>query len=164
MYAVDGDYITSAYGRWGVPAFLIEVNNRALGFQPEYDEWRDKTVAKVRAGWQALLRRIWNKTIFISVAGLPASEFGNLKIISRGRGPNGVTENIRIGPAGAGSLAVDVGLYDLTIDLKGYHRLRIDGVKIGDCRFPDICSKYFNVNLVKDTESASSTYALRSFK
>ena len=58
LYAVDGGDIDWMYNKFNVIPYVIELNSTSQGFQPSYSSWRDKTVQKVRAAWQYLLRRV----------------------------------------------------------------------------------------------------------
>lgn len=58
LYSVDGGDIDWMYGAFGVIPYVIEVNSRTQGFQPSYDQWRDKTVLRNRPAWQHLLTRL----------------------------------------------------------------------------------------------------------
>ncbi|MEY4629990.1 MAG: hypothetical protein RIQ81_110 [Pseudomonadota bacterium] len=58
LYAVDGGDIDWMHNAFNVIPYVIELNSTSQGFQPAYGSWRDKTVQKVRAAWQFLLRRV----------------------------------------------------------------------------------------------------------
>ena len=58
LYTVDGDDLSWMYHEAHVIPFVIELNSDAQGFQPGYDEWRDKTITKLRPAWQLLLDRL----------------------------------------------------------------------------------------------------------
>lgn len=58
LYPVDGDDISWMYNEVNTLAYVIEVNSSSQGFQPNYDEWRNKTVAGQRPGWQMFLNRV----------------------------------------------------------------------------------------------------------
>ncbi len=58
LYSVDGGDIDWMHGTYGVIPYVIEVNSTSQGFQPSYDQWRDRTVAKMRPAWQMLLNRL----------------------------------------------------------------------------------------------------------
>ena len=61
LYITDGTADDEAYGRLGTFAYCIEVNSdRAGGFQPNYDQWRDITVQRQRAAWQFFLDQTLN--------------------------------------------------------------------------------------------------------
>jgi hypothetical protein len=62
LYAVDGGDIDWMYHDMNVIPFVIELNSRRLGFQPDYDTWRNKTVQKLRPAWMLLL----DKTLLLS--------------------------------------------------------------------------------------------------
>lgn len=58
LYPVDGDDISWMYHDFNVMAYVIEVNAADQGFQPDYEQWRNKTVLAQRAGWQTMLHRL----------------------------------------------------------------------------------------------------------
>ena len=51
------------YHEQHVIPFVIELNSDAQGFQPAFDEWREKTVTKVRPAWKFLLDRLDHASI-----------------------------------------------------------------------------------------------------
>ena len=57
LYTVDGDDVDWMYNSFGTFAYVLEMNSGEQGFQPDYNEWRDKTVAAIRPAWQLLLAR-----------------------------------------------------------------------------------------------------------
>lgn len=58
LYSADGGDIDWMYGEHQVIPFVIELNSRMQGFQPNYSTTRDKTVEKNRKGWMHLLNRL----------------------------------------------------------------------------------------------------------
>ena len=57
LYAVDGGDIDWMYNTHNVIPYVIELNSTSQGFQPSFSAWRNKTVQKVRAAWQYVIRR-----------------------------------------------------------------------------------------------------------
>ena len=57
LYAVDGGDIDWMYNTHNVIPYVIELNSTSQGFQPSFSTWRNKTVQKVRAAWQYVIRR-----------------------------------------------------------------------------------------------------------
>jgi len=56
LYTTDGTSDDEPYARLGTFAYCIEVNSdRAGGFQPDYDKWRDATVQRQRTAWMFFL-------------------------------------------------------------------------------------------------------------
>lgn len=70
LYPVDGDDIDWMYHEAHVIPFVIEVNSDSRGFQPSYDEWRDKTVTSVRPAWQLLMDRLDHSAVRGFVKGM----------------------------------------------------------------------------------------------
>lgn len=58
LYNADGGDIDWMYDAYQVIPFVIELNSRMQGFQPNYAKWRDKTVKRNRPGWMHLLERL----------------------------------------------------------------------------------------------------------
>ena len=58
LYATDGGDIDWLYAELGTFPYVIEVNSSSQGFLPGYNQWRDITVQRQRAGWQYLLNRL----------------------------------------------------------------------------------------------------------
>jgi hypothetical protein len=58
LYSVDGDDIDWMYHEAHVIPYVIELNSDRNGFQPSYDDARDKTVVSVRPAWQLLFDRL----------------------------------------------------------------------------------------------------------
>lgn len=58
LYSADGGDIDWMYGDQQVIPFVIELNSRSEGFQPNYNKTRDRTVKLNRKGWQQLLNRL----------------------------------------------------------------------------------------------------------
>jgi hypothetical protein len=57
LYPVDGGDIDWMHDTYGVIPYVIEINATSLGFQPNYS-YRDRTVEKMRPGWQYLLDQL----------------------------------------------------------------------------------------------------------
>jgi len=58
LYAVDGEMSDWFYARVGTLSFTVEMNSSIQGFHPSYDQWRNSTVSRNRAGWAYLLQRL----------------------------------------------------------------------------------------------------------
>lgn len=72
LYNADGGDIDFMYHEYGVIPYVIELNSRLEGFQPNYKRVRNKTVEKNREGWMHLLNRalesgVYGKTSFMGV-------------------------------------------------------------------------------------------------
>ncbi|NDE13928.1 hypothetical protein EBZ80_03255 [bacterium] len=57
LYAVDGGDIDWMYHEHNVIPYVIELNGMSQGFQPSFSAWRNKTVTKLRAAWQYVIKR-----------------------------------------------------------------------------------------------------------
>ncbi|MFK7824598.1 MAG: M14 family metallopeptidase [Oligoflexales bacterium] len=58
LYQADGTDLDYQWQKHNVIAYTIEINSRATGFQPSYQEWRDITVERQRGSWKTLLDRM----------------------------------------------------------------------------------------------------------
>ncbi len=58
IYEADGGDIDYHWKQNNVISYVIEINSAQQGFQPEYEAWRDTTVARQRGGWKSALRRM----------------------------------------------------------------------------------------------------------
>lgn len=58
IYTTDGSSDDNHYGKYGTFSFCIEVNS--TGFQPDYTQWRDKTVQRQRTAWKYFLDKTLN--------------------------------------------------------------------------------------------------------
>ncbi|MDA8793535.1 M14 family zinc carboxypeptidase [Bacteriovoracaceae bacterium] len=63
LYSVDGSDIDWMYHEYNVIPYVLELNSRAEGFQPNYKKWRNKTVEKNRVAWQYLLNRMFQSGV-----------------------------------------------------------------------------------------------------
>jgi len=64
LYGVDGDDIDWMYTTLNVYPYVIELNNRKQGFQPDYKAWRDKTVKRIRPAWKILLNKTLSEKVY----------------------------------------------------------------------------------------------------
>jgi carboxypeptidase T len=58
LYEADGTDLDWQWQEHGVLAYTIEANSSGLGFQPNYDRWRDVTVKRQEGAWKALIARM----------------------------------------------------------------------------------------------------------
>lgn len=58
LYDTDGGDIDWYYAVLGTFAYVIEVNSSSQGFLPNYNQWRNDTVERLRVSWQYLLNRL----------------------------------------------------------------------------------------------------------
>jgi hypothetical protein len=69
LYPVDGSDIDWMSEEYQVIPYVLEVNSRKEGFQPNYSKWRDKTVKRNRPAWQHLLNRLDQSSIRGKISG-----------------------------------------------------------------------------------------------
>lgn len=58
LYSADGGDMDWQWRDVGVISFAFEINSSSLGFQPDFDKWREKTVQRQEGGWKTLLRNM----------------------------------------------------------------------------------------------------------
>jgi carboxypeptidase T len=114
LYSVDGDDIDWMYHEAHVIPFVIELNSDARGFQPGYDEWRDKTVASIRPAWQLLLDRLDHSSISGVVVGAPAGSLpSSIHVQSTGSAAN-FSQTYPIRQDGSFQMILNPGDYRVT--------------------------------------------------
>ncbi|MAZ47829.1 MAG: hypothetical protein CME65_04660 [Halobacteriovoraceae bacterium] len=111
LYSVDGGDIDWMYDAYEVIPYVIEVNSRKQGFQPDYNQWRDITVKRNRPGWMLLLDRL-NAS---GVRGKINSNFkeARIDILSNGR----KVHSYRVHSDGTYHIVLKPGSYDLNLVL-----------------------------------------------
>lgn len=109
LYSVDGGDIDWMYDAYQVIPYVIEVNSRSQGFQPDYDQWRDKTIVRNRPGWQHLLNKLQESAIRgkIELNG----EKVVIEVITNGK----KVQTYRVQDDGSFHIVVKPGTYDLNI-------------------------------------------------
>ena len=55
LYNVDGGSVDWMYGEEKIMSFVVEINSSSQGFQPSYQQWRDRTLKIQRKGWEYIL-------------------------------------------------------------------------------------------------------------
>ncbi len=121
LYEVDGEWGDWFYAELGVPNVTFELNASAQGFQPDYDQWRDDTVQRARAGWKYFLRRMEKSRVTGHVTdactGAPLEATVGL---SEQVLPNGETERTSEPGFGRFDIPVLPGSYHVEASLAGY--------------------------------------------
>lgn len=67
LYEADGTDQDWQWKQLGILSFTMEVNDEEQNFQPDYDTWRDITVARQVGGWKQLFRRLEKSGVRASV-------------------------------------------------------------------------------------------------
>jgi hypothetical protein len=130
LYSVDGGDIDWMYDEYNVIPYVIEVNSRSQGFQPNY-RYRDPTVEKMRPGWKFLLDRVHES----GVRGVVTDRTGRMEpdtqvtIESLGN-VNTKTVTWKIKHDGTYHLVLEPGMYNLTFAIDG--RVESREVTVGD--------------------------------
>jgi carboxypeptidase T len=106
LYPVDGSDLDWMYHVDHVIPYVIEVNSDSEGFQPSYDDWRDKTVNAVRPAWQLLLDRMDGPSIRGNVHGIKMTQ-----VTVKGAT---FTENYPVHVDGSYHMVLNPGDYQLT--------------------------------------------------
>ncbi len=119
LYPVDGDDISWMYNELNTMAYVVEVNASSQGFQPDYDQWRNRTVEAQRVGWQYLLNRVLKGPqvrgrMIDAKTGQPVN--GSIKIA----GVKYTNEKPRMAKNGVYQKLIIPGSYELTFSAPGY--------------------------------------------
>jgi hypothetical protein len=115
LYSVDGGDIDWMYSEYQVIPYVIEVNSRFDGFQPDFSR-RAPTVELNRLGWQLLLDRLDGPGIHgnVSSKNLVVSEF-KIKVERKNEGIYSNYMTYRGNEDGTYHLILNPGKYRLTI-------------------------------------------------
>lgn len=120
LYSVDGGDIDWMYHEVQVLPYVIEVNSTREGFQPDYTQWRDRTVQKMRPAWQLLLNRMagsgWRGELTSSGGEIPQ---GAVITVSRA-GVTPFTQIYRASELGRFHLILNPGTYQVEVKAVGY--------------------------------------------
>lgn len=129
LYSVDGGDIDWLYNELQTLPYVIEVSSTKEGFQPDYAEWRDKTVLRNRAGWQYLLNRLNGP----GVRGHLSAK-GNEALVVEVKDATGkLFQNYRVNPDGTYHVVLNPGTYTLSF-LAGTRVLESKQVTVTDRR------------------------------
>jgi hypothetical protein len=133
LYGVDGDDIDWMYQQFNVSAFGIEVNGTNQGFQPSFTQWRDKTVTKLRAGWQILLDRLDASGVrgYVHTPSQAAGADTQVSIASSSAAVG--SQSRALNPDGTFHAVLLPGDYDVTVNATG-HAPVTRHVTVGDTR------------------------------
>ncbi|MBI2520695.1 MAG: zinc carboxypeptidase [Bdellovibrio sp.] len=138
LYSVDGGDIDWLYGQYQVLPYVIEVNASSEGFQPNYAKWRDKTVAKNRAGWRYLLERLSGSGLKGQVRGASEQELAQgevtLKVFIVQEGKRTLFQNYRVNPDGSFHIILNPGTIDVEVMRAGRSGPTHAGLVIGNGR------------------------------
>lgn len=107
LYSVDGGDIDWMYDAYQVIPYVVEVNSRMQGFQPNYKRWRNKTVERNRAGWQYLLERLAQSGVKGAID--PGFNQASVDIFKAGK----LIQNYKIQPDGQFHIILSPGQYEL---------------------------------------------------
>lgn len=121
LYNADGGDIDWMYQEMQVIPYVIEVSSDREGFQPDYAQWRNKTVERNRAGWQLLLDRAASSGVRGQVS--DATE------IDVRDGQDKLVQTYKVNPDGTFHIVLNPGSYKLSFRL-GTRTLRETPVQI----------------------------------
>lgn len=122
LYEVSGDSDAWFYGELGTAAMTVEANSGTSGgFQPDYNTWRNGTVARNRPGWQFLLDRvdgpsIWGHTVNACTGGALSATIGVGEIVFT----SGETPRTSEPGFGRYQWLTPIGLWHLNVSKTGY--------------------------------------------
>ncbi len=130
LYQADGGDIDWMLGEHQVIPYVIELNSRSDGFQPDYERTRDKTVELNRKGWMYLLDQLSAS----GVRGVVRSKnFVNASI--RVYKNNELIQNYKINPDGTFHIVLLPGDYHLDFgnkNLDGIYKVKSELINLGD--------------------------------
>jgi carboxypeptidase T len=106
LYNADGGDIDWMYQEMQVIPYVIEVSSDREGFQPDYAQWRNKTVERNRAGWQLILNRA-------SASGVRGKTATANEIDVRD-GQDKLIQTYKVNPDGTYHIVLNPGSYKLT--------------------------------------------------
>lgn len=120
LYPVDGNDSAYMYAKYGVLAYVVELNAMEQGFQPKFSPWQAKTTEKVRPAMKYLINRIDGPAIEVRVTDHENGEtLGGAEITARnvmlGNGESLRTTNA----FGRYFQVVKSGLHEITISYPG---------------------------------------------
>lgn len=121
LYSVDGSDIDWMYHDAQVIPYVIEVNGRSLGFQPSYDQWRDKTVMKLRAAWSLLLNRLDGSGLRGMMLNENKAPLANSSVKVERQGDSAFTQIYKVNNDGTFHLILNPGTYNVTYSASGYN-------------------------------------------
>lgn len=133
LYSVDGGDIDWMYHDAQVIPYVIELNASSQGFQPSYDQWRDKTVNKLHAAWGFLLDRLDGSALRgVLVGENRAPVSGSTVTVSRG-GTQPFLQEYKVNADGSFHIVLNPGMYSVTYAAPGYRTLS-NTISIGSTR------------------------------
>lgn len=119
LYAVDGGDIDWFYHEAQVVPFVIEVNSYREGFQPAYDQWRDRTVQKLRAAWMLMLDRLDGPGVRGLVTDADGQPVGGALVKVTRAGEKVFAQTYKAAADGTFHLILNPGNYHLTSEAPG---------------------------------------------
>jgi hypothetical protein len=133
LYSVDGGDIDWLYAVAQVIPYVIEVNSSSQGFQPAYNQWRDKTVRGQRAGWQYLLERMDGSSLYGQVKDSNGKGLSSAKLHIQALGGS-FKQDYLVKDQGYFNVILNPGKYEISVDADGF-RSEKKTVTIGETRF-----------------------------
>jgi carboxypeptidase T len=114
LYDVDGGDIDWMYHERQVIPFVIEMN--ADDFQPDYDQYRDATVTKLRAAWGFVLDRMEKSGIRVKVTNRDVAIANEVTITVKNLTDTSIRDQIyKVNPDGTYHIVLNPGNYHLTV-------------------------------------------------
>lgn len=129
LYSVDGGDIDWFYNELQIIPYVIEVSSDREGFQPDYAQWRDKTVLRNRVGWQHLLNRLDGT----GVRGVITAASKDALTIEVKDAQGALFQTYRVNPDGSYHIVLPAGTFSLTY-MQGTRLLETASVTLSDKR------------------------------
>ena len=136
LYGVDGGDVDWMYDQHQVIPYVIELNSSREGFQPRYDQWRDKTVEKNRPAWQYLLDRL-DETAVRGVLKNSEGEVEKDFVVKveqvTSTGGLKLFQKYKSNPDGSFHIVLNPGKYKFTFS-KGSRSTKVEALEVSDKR------------------------------
>ena len=122
LYSVDGGDIDWFYSQQVIP-YVIEMNSSSQGFQPNYDQWRNKTIQGQRQGWGYLLSRMDGASIFGQVKDQNGNPVENAKLTVKSVNSS-FTLDYKVNPNGYFTVILNPGSYEVSVQALGFAAMK----------------------------------------
>ncbi len=119
LYGVDGGDIDWMYATLNVIPYVIELNGSNQGFQPSYNQWRQRTVEKLRAAWTLLFQRLTESGVRGVVTDSSGQAIGNARIKITMTANGNYSEERSVNPDGSFHFVLNPGEYRLDVTRTG---------------------------------------------
>lgn len=131
LYSVDGSDIDWMYNAYQVIPYVLEVSSRNEGFQPNYDQWRDKTVERNKGAWMHLLEKMSSTGVRGILDETFVSPSDYTIVVKKENGE--VFQNYKVNPDGTFHIVLNQGKYSFSLE-KGRNQVSIKTLNLEERR------------------------------